>query len=159
MPDGREELVRLLEDEREILRTVYAYAHAIDSADVDGWPALFTDDGVFDVRGEATLHLAGQDELRGFIHARKALGLAPRRHLVIEPMIELDGERAVCTSYLLTVQDEDGAPVVGSFGRYADQLRRCADGRWLIAERVAEVESTFGNLGARLPSPGRAEPG
>ncbi len=45
--------VEALEAERDILDTMYRYAHTIDVGDSDGWADCFTEDGVFNVTTRA----------------------------------------------------------------------------------------------------------
>ena len=112
-PTVTERLERL-EAEGAILRTLYAYGHAIDYGDEEAWVDCFTEDGVFDVRTPRperfNARLAGRDELRRFVanHSR-----APERwhkHLVIEPVVHVDRETATCESYFGVLVDHEGMP-------------------------------------------------
>jgi ketosteroid isomerase-like protein len=137
--------LELLEDERAITHTLVAYGHAIDYGDEEAWVRCFADDGIFDIRGRESGHphgrIVGRQELRRFIvrHTR-----APERwhkHLLIDPMITIDGTTAHCISYYAVLMEHDGAPIVRVFGRYRDRLTKEEDGAWRFAERVAQVES------------------
>jgi hypothetical protein len=132
--------VTRLEHEREILRTLHAYAHAIDYGDDEGWVDCFTANGVFDVRGARQYLFCGHDELRHFIARHTRAPAAWHKHLMVEPLVKLDGDSATCSSYFTLLRDAGGVPAVGAFGRYKDQLVAESDGRWRFAERVAEVE-------------------
>ena len=144
--------VARLEDERAILRTLYAYGHAIDHGEEQAWVDLFTPDGVFDSRGrnpgDVTRVVNGHDELAYFAAHFSRPPKGWHKHLVIEPLIELDGDVAHVQSYLAVLRDDDGTPVLWVFGRYRDTMERCADGKWRFRRRIAEVESVV----ARLPS-------
>ena len=152
MADGVEARISLLEDEREILRTLYTYARAIDEVDEERFVDCFSADGIFDVRGEGGTVIRGREELRRFMQHRARVQPSSRTHLTIEPLVTVSGDDAACTSYIAVLRDEDGDPVLGTFGRYLDRLVREADGRWRLAERVAEMEVSRGDLRGLMPS-------
>ena len=66
-----------------------------------------------------------------------------RKHVIVDPVVVVDGDEAEVDSYwiLLHREQADGMPVLAAFGRSHDRVVR-RDGRWLIAERFAEVEAT-----------------
>jgi ketosteroid isomerase-like protein len=132
--------VQRLEDEREILRTLYAYAHSIDYGD----EALFLDCWAENAQlewpwrapivGEAAL----TEVFRQHTHAPDVY----HKHLMVEPRIDLQGDEATVHSlYSRMDRDEHNEPYVRSFGRYVDRLVRCSDGRWRFASRRAENEA------------------
>src|SRR3954471_21604999 len=90
-----------LEDERAVLRRLYAYGHAIDSGDEAGWVSCFTEDGVFAARMETRnwFRFSGRAELEAFIAAHTRPPDPAHKHLVFQPLIELDGDAATCLSY------------------------------------------------------------
>ena len=143
--------LRLLEDERDILRTMYTYAHAIDYDFEDEFVDCWVEDAV--------LYWPGHERLEG----RVAIGAAFRehthapltyhKHLVIEPRIRVDGGEAFVDSYYVRLDAHPDGPKVRSFGRYRDIMVRCPDGRWRFRERRAESEATIPGL---PPSPARA---
>lgn len=147
-----------LEQEREIVRTLHQYAHAIDYGDDEAWVDCFTEDAHFAASGGVTLDVRGREALRRFIARHSNAPSAWHKHLMIEPLIELDGDTAACTSYLALLRDDDGVPAVGLFGRYRDRLVLEPDGRWRFAERLAEVEVRRAGLAplvlAEAPSDG-----
>jgi hypothetical protein len=140
--------LQVLEDERGVLSTLHRYGHTLDYGAEDDWVDCFTDDASYELEYPATVSAGsrprvyrGRAELAAFVarHTR-----APERfhkHLLIEPVITVDGEHARATSYFMRVDDEDGARVIYAFGRYLDELVRGADGRWRFTRRVAEIES------------------
>jgi len=132
--------VARLEDDREILRTLHGYAHAIDYGDVDAWVDCFAEDALFEVRGRIQYSIRGRAALREFVARHTHAPEAWHKHFMVEPFVDVDGDAAACRSYFTVLRDDGGAPVVGIFGRYRDQLRREPDGRWRFVERVAEVE-------------------
>ncbi len=144
MVDDLAARLRAVEDERAIIRTFEDYAHAIDYGNDEAWLDCFTDDAVFDMRSrradELNRTLSGHRQLREFI---EGYGRAPEhrhQHLLLAPIITIDGQRAEARSYFLIVCEHEGEPVVRVFGRYRDELLRCEDGRWRLRRRVAESE-------------------
>ena len=97
MPDleDLERRVALLEDERAILRRLFAYGHAIDYGDEEAWASCFAENGVFDIRtrleGTPNMKVSGRAELRAFVgrHTRAPerveLGLGGSQVAVMPP--------------------------------------------------------------------------
>jgi ketosteroid isomerase-like protein len=137
--------VTRLEDEREILRTLCEYAHAIDYGGEDAWVNCFTEDGVWDVRGSREGHpnrlFTGRIELGEFFRNRTRPSDIGDKHMALEPLIVIEGETATCASYMLVVRGEDDGPSVTYSGRYLDTLVKEPDGRWRFKHRIAEIES------------------
>jgi SnoaL-like domain len=142
--------IAALEAERDILRTMYRYGHAIDRGDEGGWLDCFTEDGVFAASSERPhyppFRLEGRAALEDFIERHTRPPGLWHKHLLIEPLIELDGAEATARSYFVVLVEHEGRPVVRVFGRYADRLRRGADGRWRFAERLATIDSVMPGL-------------
>jgi ketosteroid isomerase-like protein len=134
-----------LEAERSILRTLHAYGHAIDAGEEARWVDCFTGDGVFAAwvssPDDPWFRVAGRAELSAFIAEHTRPPDPAHKHLVIEPLISVEGAGARCVSYFAVLMHHDGAPVLRVFGRYHDVLERGDDGRWRFAERVAEIQS------------------
>jgi SnoaL-like domain len=131
-------------DERAILRVLYAYCHAIDYGEESKWVGLFTSDGVFHVelpRGLPPIHCAGQKELAAFISAHPRAPAALHKHLLLNPLIDLQGDKARAASYFQLLLDIDGTPETYCFGRYLDSFVRSEGGLWQFRERVAQVQS------------------
>lgn len=155
-----EETVALLLAEREILRTISQYGHAIDSGDEGAWLDCFTEDGIFDVRrralsgaGQAKLPVrcVGRAELAGFAAAHSRPPARYHIHTVGSPHITVTDQQArVDSKFVRLDADADGAPVVASFGLYRDRFVRCADGRWRLMERIAEVQARAGDPAAAI---------
>src|ERR687887_2251833 len=140
--------VRALLDERAVLRTLHAYAHAMDYGHEDAWVDCFTDDAVFDVVEVVGGRRVHREEGRGDL-ARYVAGYPKppsfRKHVMVDPLVDLTGDEASVAAYWLLLERHDihGTPVVAAFGRYRDRLVRSpSDGRWRIADRFAEVEAT-----------------
>ena len=133
-PDGADDLatrLRRLEDEAGIVRTLHRYGHAIDAGDEATWVDLFTPDGQFRVRGpHGGYTISGRDELAAFASRHSRRPEAFHQHVVTQPVIEVDGDRARCVSrFFVIVMDGDRARSVRTFGTYRDELERGEDGR------------------------------
>ena len=134
-----ESRLQLLEDEREIQRTLHMYGHALDY----GYEAQFVDCWTEDaelfwpasgiIRGRVAIQAA----FRQHSHAPAVV----HKHLVIDPLITIQGDRASVDSMFARLDPYDGVPKIRAFGRYRDILVRCADGRWRFVERRAELEA------------------
>ncbi|HEY4888497.1 MAG TPA: nuclear transport factor 2 family protein [Candidatus Dormibacteraeota bacterium] len=140
--------VQRLEDESNVLATLYQYAHALDYGPEVEFLDCFLDDGVWErVRvssAEAPKVFAGREDLTRFFHD-PARGRAPEvyfKHLLVAPQIKIQGDEAQVDSYFVRLQEHPDGPYVFAFGRYRDVLRRCPDGRWRIQHRRAETEDT-----------------
>jgi hypothetical protein len=147
--ENLETRLRALEDERAVLRTLHQYAHAIDYGNEDGWVDCFAPDGAFEVRNRtdsSVSRLVGHTELKAFISTHTRAPDTWHKHIVIEPVIDIDGDTARSASYCGAFADDGDTPILWGFGRYLDQLVRGADGRWRFTERLAEVESVAGAL-------------
>lgn len=142
MPDVEARL-RLLEDERAITRTLYAYGHGIDYGDEALFLECWAEHAVLRWPGRAPIEgrTAISDAFRAHTHAPEAF----HKHVLVEPRIDVHGDRATVDSYYVRLDAApDRRPLVRSFGRYRDVLVRSNDERWRFVERVAENE-------ARLP--------
>jgi uncharacterized protein (TIGR02246 family) len=110
-----------------VRRTLAQYCQALDDGRFDDWADLFTDDVVFTVMGH---RLEGPDAVRAFVEPTQQAD-ARGRHMLSEPVIDLDGDTArVTTDYAFIAPNHR----VTSAGRYHDELRREPD-RWRIAVR------------------------
>jgi ketosteroid isomerase-like protein len=139
-----------LEAERDILKNLYRYAHTIDVGDEVGWADCFTEDGAFETtprfEGYEPYRIVGRERLQEFIsHHTRPPGMW-HKHMLVEPLIEVNGVQATSRAYFFLLIDHEGRPMVRVFGRYVDQLRREADGRWRFVERHAYLESLVPGL-------------
>ena len=139
-----EELDRLL-GERAVVRALHEYAHAMDYGDEAGWVAAFSPDAVFNVfrvvEGDTIHRENGAGDLARYI-AQYPKPPAFRKHVIVDPVIDIAGDTATVRAYWLLLQrnDDTGAPELAAFGHYRDQLHN-VDGRWLIVDRQASVEA------------------
>ena len=124
---------------------LHDYARAMDAGDEQAWVDCFTPDAVFDVvevvGGRRVHREEGHADLARYIAAYPK---PPdfRKHVVVHPVIDVEGERATVEAYwLLLERGANGEPVLAAFGRYHDTLVK-QDGRWRIAQRLADVEAS-----------------
>ena len=125
-----ERRLKALEDVEEIKRLKARYCgYCDDNYDADAIASLFTEDAVWDggIRGRAD----GREEIRNFfVRASQRLPFAI--HMVMNPIIEVDGDAAKGTWYLFqacTYAESDQA-VWGS-ARYDEEYVRI-DGAWMF---------------------------
>jgi len=134
--------LRLLENERAILQTLYVYGHSLDDGREDVFIDCWTPDAVLHwpdrppIRGHAAL----REAFRAHTHAP----LAWHKHMLFLPRVRVEGDVAQVDSMFARLDRYAGGPAVRSFGRYRDALLRSEDGRWRLRERVAEREATRG---------------
>jgi hypothetical protein len=148
-PETTTDRLARLEDEAAILDTLYRYGHTLDHGPQSDWVDCFTDDATWTTRrhrhllaGAAEHNVQGRAALAelvaGFPHPPEAY----HKHMLVEPRIDLEGDRCQATSYFLAVSAHVTGPYILAFGRYRDRLVRCPDGRWRFEERVAEIDGT-----------------
>jgi hypothetical protein len=133
------------DDAREILRTMYRYARALDYGIEDEWVDVFTPDARYDTvlpDGSYFVQLSGHDELRAFLLGYPHPPDSYQKHITVSPIIDVDGDEARADSaWVFLTRGADGmTPRVSAFGRYRDRLRR-VDGVWRFSERVCDTES------------------
>ena len=133
------ERLRALEDEQQITRTLYRYAHAQYNGDRSMFLDCFTDDATI-VRTRHGREVVGHDEISAFFDAITHAPEAFHKHVVIEPVIDVDGDTAEVSSDFLYVQDR-GGPMISHFGHYRDVLVRCGDGAWRFSRRELQTEA------------------
>jgi ketosteroid isomerase-like protein len=136
-----------LEDRLAITDVLYQYGTALDGRDWDVLRDCFTDDAVCDY-----LEFGGVNEGKDVIVALCSgvlSGLDASQHLVGNPRVVLDGDRATASCYfqaqhMLTSPGGGNTYLVG--GRYDDRLRRTDDG-WKIEHRTLHCTWQDGNAG------------
>ncbi|MEJ7583939.1 MAG: nuclear transport factor 2 family protein [Acidimicrobiales bacterium] len=114
-------------DEAQVRRTLAQYCQLLDDGRFDEWIELFTDDGTMLVMGGRH---EGRDAIRAAVEPNQQAEQRGR-HLLSEPVIDIDGDRAVVTTDYAFVSRK---LVVSSAGRYHDVLVR-SDDRWRFASR------------------------
>jgi ketosteroid isomerase-like protein len=138
--DALEQRLRRIEDERAILQTLYTYGHAIDYDDEAAFADCWTEDAVLEWPWREPIE--GREAILGAFRAHTHAPAVYHKHFMVEPQVELDGDRAsVHCMYARLDRDDTGAPYLRSFGRYIDALVRGSDGRWRFQRRRAENEA------------------
>jgi hypothetical protein len=157
---GLDEVVarlQVLEAERGVLATLYRYGHALDYGAEADWVDCFAPTAHYEVREPGAGRVRsydGRDELAAFAAAHTRAPGRIHKHVVVDPVIAVDGEHATAVSYFLRLDHVDGEREVYAFGRYRDELVRGAGGRWRFAVRIAEVESRRARRAPRRGEPG-----
>jgi len=148
------ELLKELGAERDILRTLHCYAHALDYGDHVAFADCFTDDGRYETTRKGTM-ATGRDELIDFARRYQHAPEAYNKHVMVDPVVEVDGDTATVRSYYLFIQDRAEGPYIASYGTYIDRLLRGQDGTWRISHRRIESE-VMGPAGVHAVRPREA---
>jgi len=123
-----------LKDEFAVTRTLAMYCHLCDDGDFARLVELFAPDGSVAFGEEV---VTGRDALTTWF----ALRQPPERrgkHLVMNTIVDVDGDHATAVSDYVFLRLVDGAVTPTIAGRYRDRLRR--DGaRWVIERRDIEI--------------------
>jgi len=147
-PATVEERLELLEQEREILRTLYQYGHTLDHGPEPEFLDCFTEDGVWEslprqIPSRPPREFRRFESRAGLVRFFRQHTHAPElyhKHLVVEPRITVQGGSATVESYYVRIDEHPDGPYIRGFGRYQDRLRRCPDGRWRFELRHVESE-------------------
>lgn len=136
-------------DDRAAIEDLMArYLFAMDWNDFDAYAAMFTEDGELEfARGSAV----GREKIGETVKAfKESIGKiytdqngdpAALRHVIAHKVIRVEGDRAWATSFWYEMANDgpDGAPKIGTFGHYEDELQR-VDGEWLFSRRSIRNE-------------------
>ena len=121
----------------QVTELLYRYAELIDAGDFDGVGALLGRGNFMGVAGPAAIAKLFAATTRRFPEH----GNRPRtRHLVLNPIVDIDADSARARSTFVVVQQTDTValqPIV--VGRYADTFARDEHG-WFFTERTVDVE-------------------
>lgn len=140
----------MYEDKLEVTELLYRYAELIDAGDFDGVGELLGRGSFMGVAGAPAIAELFASTTRRFPEH----GNTPRtRHLVLNPIVDVDDERATARSTFVVVQHVPGGPVTVPLqpivvGRYADVFARDENG-WYFTERTVDVEMV-GNVSDHL---------
>jgi hypothetical protein len=149
-----EERVQLLEDEREILRTMNQYTRSMDyGKDPAEFSDCFTEGGVWRSSvagpwaGSIGVRLAGKSELEAWYMkpGRADPDWPAKRKMIVkhgylEPQIHIRGDHATLDAYMMVPRDGQQGPFFHSIGRYVGMLVRCADGKWRFEDLEVQRE-------------------
>jgi 3-phenylpropionate/cinnamic acid dioxygenase small subunit len=142
--------------ETQIANLLHRYAEHMDSGDFESAANLFE---------HARLRIGGGDD--DTVDAASMLGLwqtlvirypdeTPRtRHLVTNPIIDIDAGTATCRSCYTVLQQTDNFPLqIVVSGRYHDGFER-VDGVWRFCYRDYTLMDFFGDTSHHLSKPVR----
>ncbi|MGH3160967.1 MAG: nuclear transport factor 2 family protein [Streptosporangiaceae bacterium] len=129
-----------LEDAAQIRKLTQEYRRVLDARDLDGYGRLFADDGEW-------LGGTGYGQTPAGITAMLNERLPARGpdgptawHLVTEPEVSLDGDRATGTvTWAWVGRGDAGTPVMRLLGHYQDSYVR-ERGRWRYQRRIAHTD-------------------
>ena len=142
-----------MSDAHEQIRNLLGrYCERMDAGDFAGLAELFADATLADEQGN--VFATGAAEMRAMWDAQTVLyGGSPRtRHVTANPVIDVDGETATCTSSYVVFQGLDDLPLQPIVtGRYADTFTRDDNGRWRWAQRRYAIDHV-GDLSHHLRS-------
>ena len=129
------------EDRATITDLIYRYAELIDAGDFDGVGELLSR-GSFAGPRTPTVSGAGNiAALFAMTTRRFGDGTPKTRHLVLNPLVQIDGGTATARSTFCVVQATDRIalqPIV--VGRYYDRFARDPVDGWHFTERIADIE-------------------
>jgi len=158
---------RAANDRLAITDLLYRYAELIDAGDFDGLGRLL---GRASFGGPRTPKVSGAENIAGLFAMttrRFADGTPKTRHLVLNPIIEIDGDTATARSTFCVVQATARVPLQPvAVGRYYDEFARDEfardefprdQGGWHFAARIADVEMVGDTSDHLLIDPARWE--
>jgi uncharacterized protein (TIGR02246 family) len=124
-----------VEDELAIRHLVAAYADAVNRRDGALWASTWTDDGVWDLMGNA---ITGKDAVVDMWNNAMG-GFEFVVQLVYQGTLEVDGASATGRWYLAEhLRPQDSESGMFNIGTYADEYQR-VDGNWLFSRRTYHV--------------------
>jgi 3-phenylpropionate/cinnamic acid dioxygenase small subunit len=128
------------DDVVEITQLLYRYARAIDARDWKALEGVFTPDARIHYAVERGVELQFPELGKWLARAMKIFKAT--QHVITNPLVEIDGDNARCTSYLtgthVQVRRDSSAEVLTTEGStYSDELVRTRVG-WRISARRLE---------------------
>jgi len=134
--------ITVLEEKDAIRELIARYCFHVDACEFDEWAATFTEDAVFEVVD--LFRFESRESIREFANhiPRNERGETGMKHLTMNQVIEVDGERATAKCNLLIIRE--GTPLHADIvGRYDDELVK-QSGRWLFKRRTARFDYRSG---------------
>ena len=132
-----------LTDWFEINNAFIRYATSLDRGDVEAVVDCFSEDAslVSPVMGEFLGHAGIRDFASRTERLLREEGVQ-FRHVVSNLVVDVDGDRARATCYLLDFKSRNGKTELLSPGEYDCTLRK-SNGRWLFERRVVAMDQPF----------------
>jgi uncharacterized protein (TIGR02246 family) len=140
-PTTVEARLRRLEDLEEIRELFLRYQRCLDAKDFAGYAGLFAEDGVFvagalEARGPAAI----EELVRGMLGSLLTESSGDDAHLVVNPSVTVDGDRATAAvTWVYVVRSAEDEPRLAKLGHYDDVLARTAAG-WRFLRREAPTD-------------------
>jgi 3-phenylpropionate/cinnamic acid dioxygenase small subunit len=138
-------------DKLAITELLYRYAELVDAGDFDGIGRLLARASFAGTRSPSTSGAEAIARLFGGTTRRyPEHGNTPRtRHLVLNPIVDVDGSTATARSTFCVVQNTETVPLQPIVvGRYFDTFT-CDDDGWYFTSRQVDVEM-IGDISAHL---------
>lgn len=131
------ERLRRLEDAEAVWQLLMDYKRELDRRDFAGFSRLFAEDGEWwGNLGRAR----GPEEIEQLLDRTLSPVAGNDYHLVTNPVIAVDGDRATAESTFVVIsRDDEDRPYVRLMGHYSDVLTR-RDGRWMFLQRRAQSD-------------------
>ena len=147
-----EERLQAVEDRLEIYNVISAYGPVADGCNRDAMGRVYAQDGIYDVRGHR--YFEGLEELKDMMSGPGHLKLTGTggAHVGTFPHVELDGDRAIATNYMIILNRVESRPAVMRFDMSRIYLSRGPDG-WRIDRRILDPldgRESARDLGARV---------
>jgi uncharacterized protein (TIGR02246 family) len=137
------------DDVEEIRALIHEYAERIDTGDLDGLAALFTD-ATWGSPGRGKPLRGAEQVRRGYDGVLLYDGTPSTKHVISNVTIELtEDDAAAARSYFTVLQARPDLPLQPIIaGRYHDRFDR-VDGRWRFADRQI-IPDLIGDLSRHL---------
>jgi ketosteroid isomerase-like protein len=133
-----------MQDWFDINNLFIRYATSLDRGDVGAVVDCFASDASLEspVLGNFSGHAGIRDFADRTARLKREEGVQ-FRHVVSNLVVDVDGEQATATCYLLDFRTRDGKTELLSPGEYACELRK-QGGRWLFTRRLVVTDKPFG---------------
>jgi len=123
-------------DHQQVCETVYTYAYGIDTRDWVRYRSIFAPQVAIDFTSYNPARPAATMAADSWVASVRPLftGLAATQHTMTNPLVQIDGDRAVCSMYMQAAHaldhgNDDAWFTIG--GHYRDTLLRTPEG-WRI---------------------------
>jgi uncharacterized protein (TIGR02246 family) len=130
-------------DDRQMIHDLFVrYTTALDAGNVETIVGCFTEDGALE--SPAVGVYAGRQGIREFAErfARFHERGSQLRHFISNMAVQLEGDAARATCYLLTVITRNGKTELMPPGRYDCRLEKIG-GQWLFKHRLVVLDGEF----------------
>jgi hypothetical protein len=132
--------------EEAIVNVLYSWALGYDEREVDRMAACFSENATMtlEIPGQPTMGpFVGHAEVMRHFTDHHAIQSDQRRHIVVNPIVNVISETSATATSILTlgVNDDDGVRIQAT-GVYRDRLV-ALDGVWRIAERHLRLDAHY----------------